>query len=114
MNKKRPSKNTKHLQYVRSLPCTICKAGYYSHHRIVQAHHLLKPWLGVRGMSLKAEDANVIPLCLFHHQLLHTKYGSEKLFFENYGMKGDFGKVYAKSLWEGTQMHDIDNNDLPF
>lgn len=114
MSKKRPSKNQKHLNYVRSLPCTVCKAGFISHHKTVQAHHLLKPWSGVRGMSLKATDANVIPLCLFHHQLLHTKFGSEKAFFENYGMQPDYGKKYAKSLWENTSIDDDIEDELPF
>lgn len=113
--RKHPFRDQKHLAYVRSLPCTICKAGFISHHRIVQAHHLLKPWIGTRGMSLKADDRNAIPLCLHHHHLLHSKFGSEKALFENYGMKSDFGKKYAQELWEGTTSELDDSNDeLPF
>ena len=31
----------KHLEWVRTLPCLICKAGYYCHSKEVQAHHLM-------------------------------------------------------------------------
>jgi len=114
MKKKRPSRNPKHLAYIRSLPCSICKAGFLSHHKSVQAHHLLKPWIGTRGISMKADDRNVIPLCLYHHHLLHSKFGSEKALFENYGMKSDFAKSYAQQLWEtGSTLTDIDD-ELPF
>ena len=81
--RKHPFRDQKHLAFVRTLPCTICKAGFISHHRIVQAHHLLKPYVGTRGMSMKADVRNVIPLCLHHHHLLHSKFGSEKALFEN-------------------------------
>ena len=110
---KHPFKNLdNHIQYVKSLPCVICEAGFSSTHKIVQAHHLLKPWVGTRGMSMKADDRNIIPLCLHHHQILHTKYGSEKLFFESFGLPADYGKQYAKSLWEGKITPSDD--DLPF
>ena len=111
---KHHSKYPNHLSFVRSLPCTICKAGFLSHHKTVQAHHLLKPWIGARGMSLKADDRNVIPLCLHHHHLLHSKFGSEKALFENYGMKADFGKQYAKELWEQGFSADEIDDELPF
>jgi len=64
---------------------------------------------------MKADDRNAIPLCLHHHHLLHSKFGSEKALFENYGMKSDFGKKYAQELWEGTTSELEDSNDeLPF
>jgi|TARA_R110000803_G_scaffold176417_1_gene238876 hypothetical protein len=114
MKKARPSKNPKHLAYVRSLPCSICKAGFLSHHRTVQAHHLLKPWIGTRGMSMKADDRNVIPLCLHHHHLLHSKYGSEKALFTKYGMQENFAKIYAQELWENKESLLHIDDDLPF
>ena len=58
--------NRQHLEYVASLPCLICRAGYYVGSNNIQAHHLLKPWNGKRGMSLRAGDDNVIPLCFRH------------------------------------------------
>ena len=102
----------KHLEYVASLPCILCKAGFYSHSHNVQAHHLLKPWNGVRGMSLRAGDDNVIPLCFKHHSELHTKFGSEAKFFEHYGMSADAGKAWAKKLWQSSKAEK--NEDLPF
>jgi hypothetical protein len=41
--------NLKHIGYIREQDCMICKTDYF-----VEAHHLLKPWRGARGMSLKA------------------------------------------------------------
>lgn len=61
-------KNAKHLAYVRSLPCLVGPHGCAGD---VEAHHLMKPWFGYRGMGMKAEDMNCIPLCHGHHMLLH-------------------------------------------
>ena len=84
--------NSKHLAWIRTLPCLIQKAGYYTHSNSIQAHHLLKPWDGVRGLSLKANDKNAIPLCVMHHSELHIKYGDEFKFFENYGLPKTYGQ----------------------
>lgn len=109
--------NAKHLAWIRTLPCLIEKAGYYAHNGDIQAHHLMKPYDGVRGMSLKSNDRNVIPLCQFHHQELHTKYGNEFAFFKAYGLPETFGQTTAKTYFE--TMQDLkppakENNDLPF
>jgi hypothetical protein len=58
----------KHLEFVASKPCCMCGSM-----NVVQAHHLLKPWDGVRGIALKANDKNVIPLCMDHHTQLHKR-----------------------------------------
>jgi|TARA_R110001592_G_scaffold68325_3_gene209458 hypothetical protein len=115
MAKKRKHRyeNKKHLMWVASLPCLITKAGFHTHSGGVQAHHLLRPYDGVRGMSLRANDRNVIPLCYHHHALLHTKFGSERAFFRSFGLPEDFGQTWAKKYFEYNQ----DNNcisDLPF
>lgn len=108
-------KDKDHLKWVTTLPCLLCKAGFYSHSNVVQAHHLLKPYDGVRGMSLKANDRNAIPLCVFHHSQLHTKFGNEFKFFASYGLPETFGQEWAKKLWEQRSMEDsIENDDLPF
>lgn len=108
-------KDKKYLEWIRTLPCLLCKAGYYSHSREVQAHHLLKPYDGVRGMSLKANDKNAIPLCYHHHAILHTKFGNEYKFFASFGLPESFGKDWAKKLWEQRSMQEsVDDNDLPF
>ena len=115
MAKKRKHRyeNKKHLMWVASLPCLITKAGFHTHSGGVQAHHLLRPYDGVRGMSLRANDRNVIPLFYHHHALLHTKFGSERAFFRSFGLPEDFGQTWAKKYFEYNQ----DNNcisDLPF
>jgi len=68
-------------------------------------------------MSLKSNDRNVIPLCQFHHQELHTKYGDEFAFFRAYGLPETFGQTSAKIYFETKQ--DLqppirDDDDLPF
>lgn len=85
--------NLKHLEYVRSLPCILCGNDYG-----VEAHHLLKPWRGSRGMSLKAGDDNVVPLCHNHHRKLHET-GSEYKFFLNETGDENHGQFRARLLW---------------
>jgi len=105
----------KHLEYIASLPCLLCKAGFYSHSRGTQAHHLLKPADKKRGMSLKAGDDQVIPLCHHHHAMLHTKFGNEFKFFEHFGLPATFGQKWAKKLYDKKNCQDrLEDNDLPF
>ena len=104
----------KHLEYVASLPCFIARAGFYSCNGPIQVHHLLKPSDGKRGWSLKAGDNQVIPLCMYHHAQLHTKFGSEPAFFAHYGLKADFGQKYAKELWFRSIAIAENDDDLPF
>ena len=110
---KKRIEDKEHLLYVKSLPCSICKAGFLTHDRVIQAHHLLKPKDKKRGMSLKAGDNNTIPLCMFHHAQLHTKFGDEFKFFKHYGLKETFGQDYAEELWTRSIADDSDD-DLPF
>jgi hypothetical protein len=105
--------NKKHLMIVSQLPCFITKAGFCSHSDGVQAHHLLRPSTGPR-QGVKAGDNEVIPLCFYHHSLLHTKHGTEKNFFKYYGMKEDAGIKYAKQLYAGNQNWVDYEDDLPF
>lgn len=103
-----------HLKRVSKLPCFISTAGYYTHDRAIQVHHLLKPNSGFRA-GVKAGDCDVIPLCAYHHMELHTKYGDEEKFFQAYGMKPDAGRIYAKKLYEQTLADREDpDDDLPF
>lgn len=116
MAKKRKHRyeNRKHLEWVASLPCLLTKAGIYTHGGQIQVHHLLKPYDGVRGMSLRSNDKNVIPLCYHHHSLLHTKFGSEAAFFRHYGLPEDFGQTWAQAYFEFSQKQEQDDTDLPF
>lgn len=108
-------KDKKHIRWVSTQQCIIGQAGFYSCFGPIQSHHLLKPWNGVRGMSLKANDRNVVPLCTHHHALLHTKYGDEYKFFSSFGLKPSYGKEQAQRYWEKKENNEIDyDNDLPF
>ena len=101
MPKKRKHKpNKKHLMYVSSHECClnlispdICQGN-------VQAHHLLKPYDGVRGMGMRATDNNTIPLCYYHHSQLHNVHGNEDKFWKQYGLSEDFGRIQAKMFWD--------------
>jgi len=103
-----------HLAWVRQQPCLIKQAGFYSCKGVVQAHHLLKPYIGSRGMNLRSGDQNVIPLCLNCHAKLHTKYGSEKAFFKNFGLPENYGKEMAYKLYEKSKFYRDLDDDLPF
>ena len=89
--------NKKHLEWVHSFDC--CLKRFDNCLGAIQAHHLLKPWDGFRGMGMKATDRNLIPLCLHHHTELHKR-GNEKAFFIEKTKDEDFGKNQAESLWE--------------
>ena len=97
-----------HLEWVSTLPCCICGTKNQ-----IQVHHLLKPYSGKRGVSMRAGDDNVIPLCFKHHTELHTKFGNEEKFFIHYGYIGSFGKDTAKNLYESKTIY-LDDDDLPF
>ena len=97
ITKKSKFVSKKHLQYVAEQICCLsfkgnCGGG-------VQAHHLLKPWSGVRGMGIKANDKNAIPLCYKHHAELHDSVGDEYKFFLNYKLPEEFGKMVAVWFW---------------
>ena len=84
---------------------------------MVEAHHLLKPFDGTRGMGMKANDRNVIPLCNNHHTLLHTKHGTEANLFKTYGLHKATGMISAEQFWNKSP-HNPKNedylDDLPF
>jgi len=88
--------NKKHLAWVHDFPCLLRADGKCSGG--VQAHHLLKPWEGPRGMGLKASDRNLIPLCMAHHIALHKR-GNEKSFFREMVDDEEFGQMIARALW---------------
>ena len=75
---------------------------------MTQVHHLLKPWVGARGMGLRAGDRNVVPLCQYHHQQLHDRYGDEFKFFESNFLAPTFGQELAKRLWSDYESSQID------
>ena len=94
----------------------ICKAGFLTHGGPIQAHHLLKPKSKLRGFGLRANDDEVIPLCMYHHQKLHTKFGDEHKFLKNYGFKDDAAIKHAEEIYQQYQYENSDDykDDLPF
>jgi hypothetical protein len=76
-----------HLKFVRAKPCCVCGST-----RNVEAAHLKlrKPEIGkdYPGMSEKADDRFVTPLCHYHHQsgvLAQHKIGEKAFWFEVHG-----------------------------
>ena len=96
--------NKKHLAWVRQHPCLMCPASPSD------AHHLMKPWSGYRGMGMKAGDENVIPLCHAHHMQLHDFQGSEFKFFGMVFGDEDFGQTTARSLWLRSPYYERGSN----
>tara|TARA_R100000231_G_scaffold107913_1_gene79873 strand:+ start:777 stop:1082 length:306 start_codon:yes stop_codon:yes gene_type:complete len=95
--KEKRIQSRKHQEFVCSLDCCIKDISCQGP---IQAHHLLKPWVGSRGIGMRSDDRNVIPLCFYHHAQLHTKYGNEERFFERYFRSRNYGRKLAKSLWK--------------
>jgi hypothetical protein len=107
-------KNKEHLIWVKQQPCAI--AGCRK--KNVVAHHLLKPFDGHKGMGMKANDRNAIPLCNDHHVSLHTQHGSERSFFKAHGFSEDTGKILAEELWNASPHNEeqtaTEIDSLPF
>ena len=107
--KKKPKqyKNKGHLGFIHEQECCLrqCRDCLGA----VQAHHLLKPWDGVRGMGMKASDKNVLPLCLRHHIMLH-KTGDEFSFFKAMTNDPSFGQKISEAYWKSSPFKE-DAND---
>lgn len=93
--------NLKHLAYVRTRPCMVCGTD-----QGIEAHHLMRPWRGARGMALKSGDENVVPLCAHHHRNLHRIGNEEKFFLENLG-RNDDGQFMARLLWLNSPAYEV-------
>tara|TARA_Y100000816_G_C25947213_1_gene494090 strand:- start:463 stop:768 length:306 start_codon:yes stop_codon:yes gene_type:complete len=93
---KKNYKNRNYLEFVSRMRCIIL---HKSCNGATNAHHLLKPYDGNRGMGLKASDKNVVPLCFYHHQELHDKVGNENKFWTLYGYDEDYGRRIAEKLF---------------
>ena len=84
--KTKPIRSPKHLKYIRTLPCSVCKIVYDIH-----AHHLTHA--EPSGTSRKTNDNWVVPLCGDHHYILH--YQGERSFWKKYKLEP---KIYAALL----------------
>tara|TARA_R100000900_G_scaffold122477_1_gene96960 strand:+ start:29 stop:478 length:450 start_codon:yes stop_codon:yes gene_type:complete len=116
--------NKKHLMWVTELDC--CIKEHYDNLRMmgiapkqisecsdfynIQAHHLLKPFYSSRGMSLKASDNDVIPLCEKHHRELHLC-GNEYTFFEKVVLNSRFGILTVQKVWNASPYNKEEDND---
>ena len=54
----KPARNPAYLQWIRSLPCSVCRTT-----RAIEAAHT-----GPHGLSQKSSDWSAIPLCARHHR----------------------------------------------
>ena len=67
-----------HLDWVRGLPCLVCRAHG------VDAHHLLNT--GDRGINMRSPDEHAVPLCRSCHVQLHH-HGREQEWFALQGVE---------------------------
>lgn len=56
-----PTRSRPYLDYIRSLPCTVC-----NRRNGIEAHHV-----GSAAMAQKCADTETIPLCWAHHRECH-------------------------------------------
>jgi hypothetical protein len=56
--KVKPARHPEYLQWIRTLPCSVCQTT-----RAVEAAHT-----GPHGLSQKSSDLSAIPLCVWHHR----------------------------------------------
>jgi hypothetical protein len=69
-----------HLRWLATLPCACCCIE----DETIIAHHLMRNV--VRGMGMKADDKNAIPLCHVHHSELHTSRSGETVYLASKGI----------------------------
>ena len=60
----KPIRNPRYLQWIRTLPCAVCRTT-----RNVEAAHT-----GPHGIGQKSSDFSAIPLCGNHHRMGHDSY----------------------------------------
>ena len=69
--------NKKHHAYILSLAC-IC--SNHECNGLIQGHHLMKPFDGVRGIGLKSNDKNLVLAAngeIYNHVELRSKLNSK-------------------------------------
>jgi hypothetical protein len=94
--------NAKHLADVRGMLCCLWQLGECS--GPTAPHHLLIPWVGIRGGSRRSDDRNLVPLCHHHHTGdggVHRR-GDEDAFFREHAGYPEYGRVLAEKLWKDS------------
>ena len=98
--------NKEHMKELRDeMSCSL--AGKCECDGPVEIHHLLKGWIGIRGMGRRSDDRNVLPLCSGHHRELHAQYGDEDRFFEDKTGFPEFGRRWAEELWKNSSYYEV-------
>jgi hypothetical protein len=64
LQKRRAFRSQKYLNWVKTLPCVICRAS------ADDAHHIIGIG-GLSGMGMKAPDQYTMPVCREHHSEIH-------------------------------------------
>lgn len=77
-----------HLRFIRAQPCLICSR------KPSDAHHLR--FAQPRAMAAKVSDEFTVPLCRYHHQLLH-RHNDEPAWWDAYEIDA---LSIARDLWE--------------
>ena len=95
--------NKKHLAWVHNYKCIL--SFTLECDGLIDAHHLMRPWNGHRGMGMKSGDENIVPLCSHHHRALHHN-GNEDNFFERTADDRTFGKRKALEFWIDSPYND--------
>ena len=92
--KEKKIRSKEHLVYIRSLPCIIHDIDDRCNGQPVVAHHLT--YISDKGgMGLKTGDNWVLPMCFFHHSVLHNM--GEKTFWKTWQIDAE---EEARRLWE--------------
>ena len=60
----KPRRDSRYLQWIRTLPCAVCRTT-----RNIEAAHT-----GAHGLGQKAPDSTAIPLCVTHHRTANDCY----------------------------------------
>jgi len=86
-------KNPEHLKRVRGLSCYLCGVTP------CDPHHLMR--VPSRGMGVRSNDDEVIPLCRACHQEVHSV-GDEREIFKAHGESYDRARLFAADLYRTT------------
>jgi len=81
----------KHLKFIDTLPCVICR-GVSTHHHLLRVdpkylsarageERFSIPKCKSKGTGTKSDDRFTLPLCGHHHSELHDQWGDERAFF---------------------------------
>lgn len=88
-----PGRSEAYLDYIRSLPCIVCRNPAEPHHT------------ESGGVGLKGSDFSCVPLCRKHHRELHDMTVSEfesKYYIELKTYISDYLLRYADMFWSDT------------